>query len=103
LKAEFSQGDLIQISGFKNLFLIVSKNAFIRAVHMFHICPVLKNIEEGPLHIQIAGINGSSGTAVCEQIKLIDPVQRGCIRKDRLSYAAMVNISDAIQGIFEYD
>jgi mRNA interferase MazF len=100
---EFSQGDLIQVSGFKNLFLIVSKNAFIRAVHMFHVCPVLKNVAEGPLHIPIKGINEYSGTVICEQLKLIDPSERACIRKDRLSYAATVNISDAIQGIFEYD
>ena len=69
---EFSQGDLIQVSGFKNLFLIVSKNAFIRAVHMFHVCPVLKNVAEGPLHIPIKGINEYSGTVICEQLKLID-------------------------------
>jgi mRNA interferase MazF len=40
---------------------------------------------------------------VCEQIKLIDPGSRSCKRIDRLSYGQLMNISDALQGIFEYD
>ena len=42
---EFYQGDIIRISGFKNYFLIVSKNAFIKATNVFHICPVIEKYE----------------------------------------------------------
>ena len=38
---DFSQGDIVKIVGFRNSFLVVSKNAFIRAAHMFHVCPLL--------------------------------------------------------------
>ena len=99
----FSQGDMIRIAGFKNDFLIVSTNAFINAVHMFHVCPVLEKIEAGPLHIIIKGDKGAEGTVVCEQIKLIDPSVRNCRKTDWLSYGQIMEIADVIQGIFEYD
>ena len=100
---DFSQGDIVKIVGFRSSFLVVSKNAFIRAAHMFHVCPLLSNATEGPLHIRAVGVEGTEGFVICEQIKLIDPDARGCRRIDQLSYGNLMNISDALQGIFEYD
>ena len=101
---DFSQGDIIRISGFKKqLFVIVSKNAFIRATGIFHVCPMIPGIPAGPVHIEVKGRNGESGTVICEQIKAIDPDARGCNRIDSLSYENIMNVSDAVQGIFEYD
>ena len=100
---ELFQGDIINISGFKACFLIISKNAFIRKTGLFHVCPVLKEVKAGPLHIPLCGLNENKGTAICEQIKLIDPAQRECRRIDRIPYEQLMNISDAIQGMFEYD
>jgi mRNA interferase MazF len=99
----FSQGDIISISGYgKKAFLIVSKNDFIKATGVFHICPIM-NITTGPLHIEISGNKGITGTVICEQIKLIDPTVRGCSKIDNIPYSDIMNISDAIQGMFEYD
>ena len=100
---ELYQGDIIKISGYSTRFLIISKNSFIKAAHVFHVCPVLKACTAGPLHIKITGQNSETGTAACEQIKLIDPASRNCIKTDRISYDQIMNISDAVQGIFEYD
>ena len=100
---DFSQGDIIKINGFRSSFLIVSKNAFIRAVNMFHVCPLLSGVQEGPLHIHVAGVDETEGVVICEQVKLIDPAVRSCKRIDRLPYGMLMNISDALQGIFEYD
>ncbi|SKB73486.1 PemK-like, MazF-like toxin of type II toxin-antitoxin system [Lachnospiraceae bacterium] len=101
---DFSQGDIIKISGFKKkLFIIVSKNAFIRATGIFHVCPMISGILAGPIHIPVKGKNGESGTVICEQIKAIDPKARGCTRVDLLGYEDIMNVSDAVQGIFEYD
>lgn len=99
----YSQGDIVKIKGFQNPFLIVSKNAFIHAANMFHVCPLLSHVQEGPLHIRVLGINQTEGTVICEQIKLIDPNARSCSRIDRLPYGVLMNVSDALQGIFEYD
>ena len=82
---------------------MISNNAFIKSTGMFHVCPVLQNLDEGPLHIHVDGMNGTSGKVVCEQMKLIDPSRRRFSKKDRISYMQLMNVSDAIQGIFEYD
>ena len=100
---KYSQGDIIRIEGFKDLYLILSKNAFIRTTGVFHVCPLLQKIEPGPLHIRVNGRNNTDGTVVCEQIKLIDPDKRSCSYKDSLIYADIMNVSDAVQGLFEYD
>ncbi len=101
---DYSQGDIIKISGFTGRqFVIVSKNAFLRATGVFHVCPLVKGVSSGPLHIAVEGTEGTYGTVICEQIKLIDPKARGCARTDRLSYGQMMNVSDAVQGMFEYD
>ena len=99
----FSQGDIIRIRGFKNAFLVISKNAFIQHLQVFHVCPLLENLTPGPLHIPVSGIQGTKGVAVCEQLKLIDPEARSCSMLDRLPYPQVMEISDAVQGIFEYD
>jgi mRNA-degrading endonuclease toxin of MazEF toxin-antitoxin module len=100
----FFQGDIIKIAGFKKrLFVIVSKNAFIKATGIFHVCPLISGIQAGPIHIPVNGKNGESGTVICEQIKAIDPRARGCNRVDLLAYDDIMNVSDTIQGIFEYD
>lgn len=101
---EFYQGDIIRISGFnKQLFVIVSKNAFIKATGIFHVCPLIRGIQAGPLHIPVSGKKGELGIVICEQIKVIDPVARGCNRVDFMTYEDIMNVSDAVQGIFEYD
>ena len=99
----YSQGDILKISGYRNSFLIVSKNAFIEATGVFHVCPIMKEISEGALHIRITGKIKETGVVMCEQIKLIDPQARSCGKIDSISYSSLMNISDALQGVFEYD
>ena len=72
----FSQGDIIKISNLKDAMLVVSKNEFIKKTGVFHVCPLLENYAEGPLHIKVRGVKDTSGTAICEQLKLIDPSAR---------------------------
>lgn len=101
---QFNQGDIIKISGFKKqLFVVVSKNAFIRATGIFHVCPLILGVSEGPVHIPVIGRNGTGGTVICEQIKAIDPNARVCSKADVLEYRDIMNVSDTVQGIFEYD
>ena len=52
---DFYQGDILKISGFRNKFVIVSKNAFIRMTNAFHVCPLLDKYPEGPIHIAATG------------------------------------------------
>ena len=100
---DFSLGDIVKISGYKNYFLVVSSNTFIEVTKMIQVCPFITGVDAGPLHIQAVGTKGTIGTAICEQIKLIDLVSRKVTKQDRIHYPDIMNISDAIQGIFEYD
>ena len=102
-QADFFQGDIIRIGDSKHHYLVLSKNAFIRNAGVFHICPFLQGYSEGPVHIFARGEKGTEGIAVLEQIKLIDPEARRCRTVDRLSYRDIMEISDALQSIFEYD
>ena len=101
--ANYGQGDIISIGGFRYPFLVLSNNAFIRATKVFHVCPFLPDHQEGPLHIRITGVKGTEGVAILEQVKLIDPAARRCRMIDRVSYSDIMNVSDALQGMFEYD
>ena len=99
---DICQGDVVRVGGFgKTLFVVTSKNAFIKATGYLHVCPMLADAEAGPIHIVVKGKKNTFGTVICEQVKLIDPVARGINRIDRLSYDDVMNISDVIQGIFE--
>lgn len=100
---DLCQGDIVKISGFERAFFVVlSKNAFIRSLGVFHVIPLLPGVPEGPLHIPVTGKSGTQGTVICEQVKLIDPSVRAINRTDSLRYEDIMNISDAVQGMFEY-
>ena len=100
----FYQGDIIKISDYKKqLFVIISKNAYINATGRFHVCPLIDDCFEGPTYIPVTSNNLTTGTVICDQIKPIDPNARACTKIDSLKYEDIINISDCIQGLFEYD
>lgn len=103
MKNKYAQGDVIKIDGKKNLFLIVSNNTFIRYTGSFHICPLVTDADNGPLHIEVHTSKGFNGKAICEQLLLINPSNKSCSKCDDISYDQIMNISDAVQGIFEND
>ena len=44
----------------------------------------------------------NEGYVQCEKLALLDLSIRGYNKVDRLPVSEMINVSDAIQGIFEY-
>ena len=100
---EYSQGDVISIDGYKGNFVVVIKNSFIKSLNVFHVCPVFDGMEAGPIHIVVKTDNDFIGTVACEHIKLIDPECRNCSVKDHIPYRMIMEVSDVIQGLFEYD
>ena len=90
------QGDIIKLEKIGHPVLVVSKDFFNTSGEIIG-CPIFKNSLEGPLHILV-----SSGYVQCEKLALLDLNIRGYKKIDRLSIAVMINIIDAIQGIFEY-
>ncbi len=97
---QLHQGDIIVIERIKHPVLVVSKDFFNVCDEIIG-CPIIKNSTSGPLHIWVSG-NQTEGHVHCEKLKLLDLSVRGYKKIDCLPISEMINISDAIQSIFEY-
>ena len=64
-------------------------------------CPIIRNSTSGTLHIWMA-TEENEGYIQCEKLALLDMSLHGYKKVDRLPISEMINVSDAIQGIFEY-
>lgn len=94
------QGDIIIIEKMKGHFLIVSKN-FFNTTEQAILCPVVPDTFPDPLHIAIKTAE-TQGIIMCEQMRLIDLRYRGYKKIDQIHYSDIINITDAIQSIFDY-
>lgn len=94
------QGDIISIEKIHDPVLVVSKNFFNKSEEVI-VCPIVKAASKDPLHITIA-TDEVTGTVMCEQMKLMDLRFRGHKKISRINYADIINITDAIQAIFDY-
>ena len=94
------QGDILKIEKIKHPVLVVSKNFFNTSGEIIG-CPIIRDSIPGPLHIWMA-TEENEGYIQCEKLALLDLSVRGYKKVDRLLISEMMNISDAIQGIFEY-
>ena len=94
------QGDILKIEKIKHPVLVVSKNFFNTSGQIIG-CPIIKNSMPGPLHIWMS-TDENEGYVQCEKLALLDLSVRGYKKVDRLPISDMIEISDAIQSIFEY-
>ena len=94
------QGDILKIERIKKPVLVVSKD-FFNQTHEIIGCPVYEKGEAGPLHIHISA-GDVDGYVQCEKIALLDLNVRGYSKLARIHYPDIINITDAIQGIFDY-
>lgn len=94
------QGDILSVERVKEPVLVVSKN-FFNASEMAIVCPVVKNATPDPLHIEIV-TKEIDGIVLCEQMKLLDLRVRGFKKLSLVKYEDIINITDAVQSIFDY-
>ncbi len=94
------QGDILKVENLKQPVLVVSKD-FFNLTEQAIVCPIVSQDPDDPLHISFQ-TSKTKGTVLCEQMKLMDFHYRGFLRKDTLSFNDIVNITDAIQSIFDY-
>ncbi len=97
---QLHQGDILKIEKVKHPVLVVSKDFFNTSGEIIG-CPIIANSISGPLHIWIS-TEENEGYVQCEKLALLDLTVRSYKKTDRLPISEMMNISDAIQGIFEY-
>ncbi|MCR5008228.1 MAG: type II toxin-antitoxin system PemK/MazF family toxin [Oribacterium sp.] len=100
MNEELNQGDILKIERIKKPVLVVSKDFFNQTFEIIG-CPVFETGEAGPLHIHIKTEN-VEGYVQCEKLALLDMKVRGYTKIGRIHYPDIINITDAIQGIFDY-
>ena len=94
------QGDLLKISGLNYPVIVVSNNFFNQSGKAV-VCPILKNAIEGPLHIPLKD-SSIEGYVLCEQVRYVDLSARRYSRLTSSHYFDIMDISDAVMGIFDY-
>ena len=94
------QGDILHIENIKHPILVASKDFFNTSGEIIG-CPIICASKPGPLHIWMSAEN-AEGYIHCEKLALLDLSVRGYHKIDRLPISETMNISDTIQGIFEY-
>lgn len=97
---QLHQGDILKIEKIKHPILVVSKDFFNTSGEVIG-CPIIRDSIAGPLHIWVP-TEENEGYVQCEKLALLDLTVRGYKKTGRLPISEMMNISDAIQGIFEY-
>ena len=94
------QGDIVRIEKINYPVLVVSKDFFNSRGEIIG-CPIINNSNPGPLYIWTS-VDNIEGYIQCEKLALLDMSVRGYKKIGCLPIDELINISDAIQGIFEY-
>lgn len=100
MKEMLHQGDIVKIERIKSPVLVMSKDFFNQTGEIVG-CPILSDCTASPLHIKIR-TDSTEGFVQCEKLALLDLNVRGFFKTDRILMADIINITDAIQGIFDY-
>ncbi len=94
------QGYILKIERIRDPIVIVSKD-FFNATGTIIGCPIVKNSPKSSLHIWTS-TKENEGYIQCENLNLLDMTVRGHKKTGRLPFHELMNVSDAIQGVFEY-
>ena len=94
------QGDVLKVEKIKDPVFVASKNFFNQSGEIIG-CPILGESTESPLHIYVE-MDENKGYIQCEQMKMLDLRVRGYKIIDRVKMADVINVTDAIQSIFDY-
>ncbi len=97
--ALFGQGDLLKVNGISFPLIVVSNDLF-NSSGKAVVCPIVKRAAEGPLHIRLSD-SPVEGYVLCEQVRYLDLSSRRFRRLSDTHYFDIMNISDAVMGIFD--
>ena len=94
------QGDLLKVEGIAHPVIVVSNNYFNQSGKAI-VCPILKKAVPGPLHIELKD-SPVEGFVLCEQVRYLDLASRRFSKMTQTHYFDIMDISDAVVGMFEY-
>lgn len=96
----YYQGDILKIENYKDYFLVVSKDIYNETGQVI-VCPIVKVAKLLPI-IQEISFEGTKQYVLCDQMKKLNMGVRGSKRIGQISIRDRMEISDIIQGLFEY-
>ena len=94
------QGDILRVGGISYPVIVVSNNYFNQSGKVIA-CPIVPSAVEGPLHIKLKD-SAVKGVVLCEQVKYLDLKTRHFSKMTATRYFDIMDISDAVMGIFDY-
>ena len=94
------QGDLLRVGGLNYPVIVVSNNFFNESGKAI-VCPILQNVQEGPLHIRLKDCP-VEGFVLCEQVRFVDLAARRFSKLSETHYFDIMDISDAVMSMFDY-
>ena len=97
---EINQGEILHLEKQGFSVLVLSREFFNRS-GMIVACPVTGSAPADALHIPVEA-GSFSGIALLEQLKSLDIRRRHFSRVGIIDFGQIQNISDAVQGIFDY-
>ncbi|MBR1812835.1 MAG: type II toxin-antitoxin system PemK/MazF family toxin [Lachnospiraceae bacterium] len=97
---KIEQGDLLKVGGLKYPVIVVS-NDFFNESGKAIVCPIVKDAIEGPLHIKLKDC-AVEGYVLCEQVRYVDLAERRFSKMTATHYFDIMDISDAVMGMFDY-
>ena len=100
MKIDLNQGDILRIDRIRQPVLIASKTFFNQTGEIIG-CSIYENGKPGALHIHIC-TDKVDGYVQCEKLALLDLNIRMYSKIDRIHMSDIIEITDAIQGIFDY-
>ena len=95
-----NQGDILKIEGIKFPVYVASKDFFNKTEEILG-CAITTTALLNPLRVFI-NTGELSGYVHCEKLKLLDLRTRGYSVVSHVSQTDIIEISDIIQGIFDY-
>ena len=98
--APIEQGDFLKIEGIQYPVIVVSNNYFNQS-GMGIVCPIVKTAVPGPLHIPLKD-SAAQGIVLCKQVRYPDLSSRRWSKLTQTHYFDIMDISDAVVSMFEY-
>lgn len=98
--AQFEQGDLLKIDGIQHPVIVVSNDVFNQSGKAI-VCPIVQSAQEGPLHIKLKD-SSVQGVVLCEQVRYLDLAARRFHKLTATHYFDIMDISDAVVSMIEY-
>ena len=100
MPVSFEQGDILKVENISKPVFIASKN-FFNQHEQAVVCPAVSKAAPDPLHIPVR-TKEFDGIILCEQLKFLDLGRRGYQKITHLPLENIMDLTDAIQGIFDY-